>query len=210
MTSANVMSRLASLNLPTEAFQEVLSIIAEMQAVDESRRAKQRARKNKQRHANVTGQERDSHRDIHTKERSPIPPKENTSSELPRGSSSAAGAASKPIYTDSKHELWGEGTAILQQLGLSERSAKSNIGRWLKDAKDDSVGVLGAIQRARDNRIIDPVPWITRAIKPGSKADVAENRSLVAAARRAAERFSGAPRLGDGPGEPVLRLISES
>lgn len=121
-----------------------------------------------------------------------------------------ASGASKPIYSDSKHELWGEGVAILSQLGMPERSARSNIGRWLRDAKEDAQAVLGAIQRARDGRVIDPVPWITRALKPGAKQDVAESRSLVAAGRRAAERFRGTSSVGDPPGEPVLRVISQS
>jgi hypothetical protein len=56
--------------------------------------------------------------------------------------------------------------------------------------------------------------WLNRdwGSSNGSKgpAHVAENRSLVAAARRAADRFSRAPELGDQPSESVLRLVSES
>lgn len=71
----------------------------------------------------------------------------------------------KPIYTDSKHELWGEGVPILVSLGCVESSARSNIGRWLKDTREDAATVLGAIQRARDVRAINPIPWITRALQ---------------------------------------------
>lgn len=81
-----------------------------------------------------------------------------------------------PVYTDSKHELWGEGVPILRQLGVKDREARSNIGRWLRDASDDAVAVLGAIQRARDHRVIDPVPWITRAIKAPHKLEVINGR----------------------------------
>lgn len=70
-----------------------------------------------------------------------------------------------PIYTDSKHELWGEGVLILAALGVAEKSARSNIGRWLRDTQEDPHRVLGAIQRARDARVMDPIPWITRAIR---------------------------------------------
>jgi len=121
----------------------------------------------------------------------------------------ASAARAAPVYTDSKHELWGEGTAILASLGMQERTARSNIGRWLKSAKDDAQTVLGAIQRARDNRVIDPVPWITRAISSKGPVNVAENRSLVSAAHRAAEHFGGTYGLGDETGEPVLRIVSE-
>lgn len=70
----------------------------------------------------------------------------------------------RPVYTDSKHELWGEGVAILNQLGVAEKAARSNIGRWLRDSKDDAAEVLSAIQRAREHRVIDPIPWITQAL----------------------------------------------
>jgi hypothetical protein len=73
----------------------------------------------------------------------------------------------KPVYTDSKHELWGEGVPILVSLGLTDRAARTNIGRWLRDVSDDAQQVLGAIQRARDNRIMDAIPWITRALNTG-------------------------------------------
>ena len=80
-------------------------------------------------------------------------------------STSGAEAPTTPIYSDSKHELWGEGIPILESLGV--KNPRPIIGRWLKDAKDDAQLVLGAIQRARDARVIDAVPWITRAIQTG-------------------------------------------
>lgn len=76
----------------------------------------------------------------------------------------ASGAAAPPVYSDSRHELWGEGVAILSQLGVPEKSARSNIGRWLRSTKDDCLVVLGAIQRARDARVGDAIPWVTQAI----------------------------------------------
>lgn len=78
---------------------------------------------------------------------------------------SAPPLASAPVYTDSRHELWGEGIPILTALGVKDRDARGNIGRWLKTMNDDAQAVLGAIQRARDNRILDPIPWITQALK---------------------------------------------
>lgn len=70
-----------------------------------------------------------------------------------------------PVYTDSRHELWGEGVPILVSLGVVEKQARKMIGSWLKSTKDDAQTVLGAIQRARDHRIHDPIPWITKALK---------------------------------------------
>ncbi|WP_454628450.1 hypothetical protein [Bradyrhizobium cenepequi] len=89
------------------------------------------------------------------------------STESTEGSSelrSAPPRASAPIYTDSRHELWGEGVPILISMGIVESSARSNIGRWLKTMRDDAQAVLGAIQRARDNRVHNPIPWITHAL----------------------------------------------
>jgi hypothetical protein len=112
-----------------------------------------------------------------------------------------------PIYTDSRHELWGEGVPILISLGVAERHARSMIGSWLKLMKDNEQAVLGAIQRARDHRVLNPVPWITNALKgPHHERNTslflnsAANRSgssailagvAAAAERRARERCAG-------------------
>ncbi|MHC2255108.1 hypothetical protein ACVILK_004800 [Bradyrhizobium embrapense] len=78
---------------------------------------------------------------------------------------SAPPSASAPVYTDSRHELWGEGAPILISLGVGEKQARSMIGSWLKSTKDDAQAVLGAIQRARDHRVHNPIPWITNALR---------------------------------------------
>jgi uncharacterized protein YdaU (DUF1376 family) len=92
----------------------------------------------------------------------------------------SAADAAKPVYTDSKHELWGEGVPILVQLGLSERSARENIGRWLRDTKDDA-GVLGAIQRARPSRhrsgALDHARAGSTRKEPGRKTCCASSQS---------------------------------
>lgn len=129
-------------------------------------------------------------------------------SEEPNGSS-GAGAPPKPVYTDSRHELWGEAVPIVMSFGYGDRAARALIGSWLKQAKDDAQIVLGAIQRARDHRPNGVVAWITAAIRPRGKSDVAESRSLVAAVARAADNLSGTPGMGHGTGAPLLRLVPE-
>lgn len=92
---------------------------------------------------------------------------------------SGAGAppeAAAPVYTDSKHELWGEGVAILVQMDVPVESARKNIGRWLRDFKDD-VLVLGAIQRARDARVGKPIGWITQALGNRNGHSTYQNRT---------------------------------
>lgn len=118
--------------------------------------------------------------------------------------------ASPPVYTDSKHELWGEGVPILVSLGVKNREARSNIGRWLRDAKEDAQQVLGAIQRARDARVIDPVPWITRALSTGEKPNAnARDNSLKGALARLGAYTEAADRPGISEGsEAPPRLLS--
>lgn len=100
-------------------------------------------------------------------------------------------ASPAPVYVDAKHELWGEGPPLLESLGIASSRIRPMIGRWCRDARDDCAVVLGAIRRARDGRVQEPVSWITRAIateksddrnrqnRPKSGAD-----SILAAARR--------------------------
>lgn len=112
-----------------------------------------------------------------------------------------------PIYTDSTHELWGEGVPILASLGVPDGKVRPIIGRWLKQS-GDAQAVLSAIQRARDHRVIEPIAWITRALTRGNGH--AENRSLSAVARAAAERaqaFAAEDGICDQNGGTVVRLL---
>jgi hypothetical protein len=64
------------------------------------------------------------------------------------------------------------------------------IGRWLKDTGDNAEAVLGAIQRARDARAVEPIGWITQAIKPTNGSHhVQKDRSVHAAAARLVDRI---------------------
>jgi hypothetical protein len=104
----------------------------------------------------------------------------------PKNQGDIGTSKSKPAYTDARHELWAEGVPILTDLGVKETAARGCIGRWLKQTDDNAETVLAAIQRARDGRVIDPIPWITQAIKPkaNGSSHAQENRSVHAAADR--------------------------
>lgn len=113
-----------------------------------------------------------------------------------------------------REALWGNGVTALIALGVSETRAKPMIGRWLKDAGDDFERVLGAISRARSEAPIDPIAWITAALKAeGGKNGKPENLSAVA--RRLAEQgigFGPKPSLAGAGGEadsPPVRLLSK-
>lgn len=124
-------------------------------------------------------------------------------SEEPIGSS---GADAPPVYTDSRHELWGEAVPILMAFGQTKRAAGKLIGSWLKQTGDDAQQVLGAIQRARDHRPHGPIAWITNALKtPGTingqrahRATRTNEASVVAALVNGLEGRNGeAPRPAD-------------
>jgi uncharacterized protein YdaU (DUF1376 family) len=155
-----------------------------------------------------------------TQEKAPNPnPSKNVE---PKGSTGAAA----PVYTDSRHELWGEAVPILMTLGLSERRSGQMIGSWLKQTGDDVQQVLGAIQRARDHRPQEPIPWITRALKSpkvdnAKRAHGAHDNFLAGMAAALSERpesrlYAGKDSAGSGPDagpaeddrEPLLRLAA--
>lgn len=98
-----------------------------------------------------------------------VPPLPRTN--LSDADASGAAAPQAPAYTDARHELWGEGKPMLMSLGVPERQCGQLIGRWLKTSGDDCAGVLDAIQRAREARPHDPIPWITRALPTKANHD---------------------------------------
>lgn len=87
MIGAALLRRLATLQLPTEAFQEVLSIIAEIQGSDEIRREKSRQRTSRWRHRDGS-QERHgdgtvtSHGKLHPPPSYTTPPSSNSKKNL--------------------------------------------------------------------------------------------------------------------------------
>lgn len=64
--NSDTLRRLAALKLPTEAFQEVLSIIADLQSADENRRERSRQRTSRWRHGNATVTSLERHNERHT------------------------------------------------------------------------------------------------------------------------------------------------
>lgn len=89
---------------------------------------------------------------------------EEKEEDIPSPSEPGAEAPPAPVYTDAKHKLWAEGKPMLESLGIKAPQCGKMIGQWLKASGDDHAGVLDAIQRAREARPHDPIPWITRAL----------------------------------------------
>jgi len=103
-----------------------------------------------------------------------------------------------------RQQLWSEGLPALVAMGVSEKQARPIIGRWLKDAADDALRVLGAIQRAREHAPMDPIPWINAGFqKIKSKRETSNDRTTALSDALGpnlyglAEQFSGG-----GPDSP--------
>ena len=122
----------------------------------------------------------------------PQPPSE------PNGSDAVASA---------RDLVWSDGKKILVKLGLSDASAGSNIGRFLKDTGDDHAGVLDAIRRARDAGTRDPIAFVKGCLRKGKPGNV------IQAADRLIEKLAefDKPAPSDircGEGEVAVRPIS--
>lgn len=67
---------------------------------------------------------------------------------------------------DWREKLFRQGLASVRQLtGKPNGPARSLIGRWLKDARDDARKVLRTIEDAEEANPADPVAWIEAALK---------------------------------------------
>jgi hypothetical protein len=73
-------------------------------------------------------------------------------------------------YEDARHELWGDGPVILDQLGVPGSKSKTMIGRWLKATGDNVEVVMRVLRKAEQAQPVDPIPWIARALAPHAGA----------------------------------------
>jgi hypothetical protein len=80
--NSEILRRLAALKLPTEAFQEVLSIIADLQSADENRRERSRQRTSRWRHGNATVTSLERHNERHSPPRTYTTPPSSESKKI--------------------------------------------------------------------------------------------------------------------------------
>jgi hypothetical protein len=77
----------------------------------------------------------------------------------PKGS----GAVAPP---DPRSELFNRGLDSLASMtGKTPSSCRSLVGRWLKSCSDEAIHVLAAIDDAKTDRIVDPIPWIEARLR---------------------------------------------
>lgn len=85
-----------------------------------------------------------------------------------------ASPAAVTALPDWRDRLFRQGLASVRQLtGKPEAAARSLIGRWLRDAKDDARKVLRTIEDAQEQNAAEPVAWIEAALKarPAQRSD---------------------------------------
>lgn len=113
-------------------------------------------------------------------------------SERKKDAEAIASGANAPL--DPVELCWREGVPTLTAMGATDRDARANVGRWLRDTKSDGGRVLGAIHRARDHGSRDPIPLVGRLLNPLGKSN-GTNKSTAAVARRIAEEIREAERM---------------
>ncbi len=114
------------------------------------------------------------------------PNQSHSHSPISTEASASDGETPSSYPADPVERLWAEGIDAMLGMGATRKDAGSNIGRWLRDQKNDAVAVLGAIIRARAQGSKDPVPLVSRILKPlqgnGRSNDDRASRSVYAAA----------------------------
>jgi hypothetical protein len=80
--------------------------------------------------------------------------------------------------------------------GKGPDACRSFVGKCLKAAGDDAITVLGLIEDAERNQVVDPSAWIAARLKTPEIRNGTAQTGVVAAAKRFAESFEG--ERGDG------------
>lgn len=80
---------------------------------------------------------------------------------------------------DPRKALWTEGVEALRGLtGQMNGEAKRQIGRFLKLAGGDAVGVLRALEVAKVEGPYEPIPWISAAIQARASTRLSPQEEL--------------------------------
>lgn len=127
----------------------------------------------------------------------------------------ASGAEAPP---DHRKRLFDEGLPKLARLtGKGPDACRSFVGKCLKSAGDDAVMVLGLIEEAERNQVIDPSAWIAARLKSRENLTNGRRGSVHEAARDQTSRAMeflreleqpATSRIGDAAGGNPVRLLS--
>lgn len=104
-----------------------------------------------------------------------------------KGKDSEANASGAEAPRDVRSRLFTDGLSTLARLtGKGPDACRSFVGKCLKAASDDAVTVLGLIEDADRNRVVDPSAWISARLKPTGPPGISA-KPLTASQRKQAE-----------------------
>lgn len=135
-------------------------------------------------------------------------------SHLPEAETDSVASATGAEAPDPRKRLFNEGLAKLASLtGKGPDACRSFVGKCLRAAADDAVIVLGLIEDAERNQVVDPSAWIAARLK-GPENGKPKSAIIQAADDlvRQIAGFDGPARSGDDlrriPREASTRLLS--
>jgi hypothetical protein len=140
---------------------------------------------------------------------SETPPHTHTEETQAEKKDSEANASGADAPIDHRKRLFNEGLSKLAAMtGKGPYACRSFVGKCLKASGDDAITVLGLIEDAERNQVINPSAWISSRLKPAEFINgTAQRPGVVAVAKRWAEQFES--QAGDnfeGNSGPLLRL----
>lgn len=136
--------------------------------------------------------------------------------ESEKNSEPIGSGAEAPI--DHRKRLFDEGLPKLGKMtGKGDAACRSFVGKCLKAAGDDAVTVLGLIEEAERNQVVDPSGWIVARLKPttfpqgnpNGKRTVQDAAKDLLARVRAFDEPEPVGELRGGTGGAPLRLLSQ-
>ena len=137
-----------------------------------------------------------------------------TDTEQKQSKDAAANAACAEAPIDHRKRLFDEGLPRLGRMtGKGPDACRSFVGKCLKAAGDDAVTVLGLIEDAERNQVVDPSAWIAARLKGPDHAKPKSSVIQAADNLRAKlasfdGRAGGQDGLRSGEGAPSPRLLS--
>jgi hypothetical protein len=83
----------------------------------------------------------------------------------------------EPVDEDPKAKLFRIGKTTLVSFGIAEKRTGALIGQWLK-TRNDPIGLLAAIQYAREQNIAEPIAYISAAVNAKEPRNGQHRQSL--------------------------------
>lgn len=78
-----------------------------------------------------------------------------------------ASSAFAPIPIDARTALFGDGlNSLARMTGKDASTLRSMVGKWVQLSGNDHAAVLATIRAAEAQGVIDPVGWISKAMRP--------------------------------------------